>query len=95
MVYVYQHLDRPIALIKKLIPKLKKDVTVVIITGDPDKGVWQSLPRIEELRKQFEKAGFELVRTETFLPRDYLLILKPKTNRIRFNRRYNQSGGRS
>lgn len=78
MVYVYHHLERPISLMKKLRSKLKKDGTVVIITGDPDKGVWKSLPRMKELRKQFEEAGYELLRTESFLPRDYLLILKPK-----------------
>ena len=78
MVYVYHHLDKPIALMKNLLPVLKSGGTVAIITGDPDKGVWKSLPRKEELEKQFEEAGYELIRTETFLPRDYLLILKPK-----------------
>jgi len=78
MVYVYHHLDKPIALMKNLLPVLKNGGTVAIITGDPDKGVWKSLPRKEELEKQFEEAGYELIRTETFLPRDYLLILKPK-----------------
>ena len=63
---------------KNLLPVLKSGGTVAIITGDPDKGVWKSLPGKEELEKQFEEAGYELIRTETFLPRDYLLILKPK-----------------
>ena len=80
MVYVYHHLHNPIALMKNLIPCLKSGGTVTIITGDPDKGVWRSLPRKEELKKQFEKAGYELVRIESFLPRDYLLILKPKSD---------------
>ncbi len=79
MVYVYHHLEKPISLMRKLLPALKKAGTVAIITGDPEKGVWTSLPRKEELEKQFEEAGYELVRLETFLPRDYLFILRPKT----------------
>lgn len=78
MVYVYHHLEKPVSLMKKLIPALKSDGSVVIITGDPEKGVWKSLPHNSELQKQFEEAGFELIRTETFLPRDYILILKPR-----------------
>ncbi len=78
MVYVYHHLEKPVSLLRKLIPALRRGGTVVIITGDPDKGVWTSLPRKEELERQFDKAGYEIVRTETFLPRDYLLILRPK-----------------
>lgn len=78
MVYVYHHLDRPIALMKNLIPALKSGGTVVIITGDPDKGVWKGQPHKEELERQFNRAGYKLIQTETFLPRDYLLILKLK-----------------
>lgn len=77
MVYVYHHLDRPVAMMKKLLPALKKGGSVAIITGDPDKGRWTSLPRQDVLRKQFAEAGYELVRTETFLPYDYLFILRP------------------
>jgi ubiquinone/menaquinone biosynthesis C-methylase UbiE len=79
MVYVYHHLEKPISLMKKLHSKLKKNGTVVIITGDPDKGVWKGLPDKEELRKQFNEAGYELIHSEDFLPRDYLLILRPKS----------------
>ena len=86
MVYVYHHLDKPVPLMKKLIPALKSGGSVVIITGDPDKGHWTSLPHKEELQRQFEEAGFELVRTETFLPRDYLLVLRPKASSNRASR---------
>jgi SAM-dependent methyltransferase len=77
MIYTYHHLDRPVALLRTLIPTLKPGGSVVIITGDPDKGVWTTLPRKEALARQFAEAGFDVVRTETFLPRDYLFILKP------------------
>ena len=71
MVYTYHHLERPVALLRKLLPTLKAGASVVIITGDPDKGVWTSLPRKDALVRQFAEAGFDLVRTQTFLPRDY------------------------
>jgi SAM-dependent methyltransferase len=77
MVYTYHHLERPVALLRSLTPTLKVGASVVIITGDPEKGTWTSLPRLDVLRAQFREAGFDLVRSESFLPRDYLLILKP------------------
>ena len=84
MVYTYHHLERPVALLRGLAPTLRPGGSVVIITGDPDKGVWTSLPRKHALARQFAEAGFDLVGSEDFLPRDYLLILKPRPGGARY-----------
>jgi len=78
MIYTYHHLDRPVALLRNVASTLKPGGSVVIITGDPDKGVWTTLPRKEALARQFAGAGFDLVRTETFLPGDDIFILRPR-----------------
>jgi SAM-dependent methyltransferase len=81
MVLTYHHLADPTALFRNLIPSLKPGATVVVLDPDPvkdrDPGGRESTSE-EEIRKETEPAGFELVRTETFLERDNLFILRVK-----------------
>ncbi len=89
MVWVYHMLDKPVPLLKNLKPSLKPGATLVILdppddeidaeikqmTGklDPDR------PTIKErIVKGGVEAGFELIRMETFLPKDTIYILKVK-----------------
>jgi SAM-dependent methyltransferase len=87
MVWVYHMLDEPVPLMKNMKASLKPGATVVIIappddeidaeikemkgTVDPDR------PTIKErIVKGMGEAGFELVREETFLPKDTIYILR-------------------
>lgn len=82
MVWVYHHLDKPIELLKNLIPSLKTGATVVIIDPAPERGGEKDSHRPStETRVEEEagKAGFELIRTETFLPKDNIFILRVKS----------------
>jgi len=89
MVWVYHMLDKPVPLLKNLKSSLKPGATLVILdppddeidaeikqmTGklDPDR------PAIKErIVNGGAEAGFELVRMETFLPKDTIYILKVK-----------------
>jgi SAM-dependent methyltransferase len=91
MVWVYHMLEQPIPLMKNLRTSLKPGATVVILDPpddeidaemrelkgklDPDR------PTIKErIEKGGAEAGFELVRIETFLPKDTIYILKVKSN---------------
>ena len=81
MVLTYHHLADPTALFRNLVPSLKPGATVVVLDPDPDKdndpGGRESTSE-EEIREEIEPAGFELVRTETFLERDNLFVLRVK-----------------
>jgi SAM-dependent methyltransferase len=81
MVLAYHHLADPTALFRNLVPSLKPGATVVVLDPDPvkdhDRGGRESTSE-DEIREETEPAGFELVRTETFLERDNLFILRVK-----------------
>lgn len=83
VVYVintYHHLDEPEVLMRNILPSLKQDGVLVIIEHDPDKypdaGPNHSTPHVQ-LLKEAQQAGFELLRREDFLERDYINIFRP------------------
>jgi len=79
MINVYHHLDKPVELIKNLIPTLKPDGTLVIVEHDPVKSGYRTESTSkEQLVKQANQAGYKLVRMETFLARDNIYFLKKK-----------------
>ena len=81
MILTYHHLSEPVALLKNLIPSLKPGATVVVIDPDPEKDRGnpssEYTPK-EKIEREAGEAGFELIRTETFLEKDNIFILRPK-----------------
>jgi len=81
MILTYHHLAKPVALLKNLLPSLKLGATVVVVDPDPekDRDRWgRESTSAEKIRKEAGEAGFELVRTETFLEKDNIFILRVK-----------------
>lgn len=81
MTWVYHHLEQPVAILRKLAASLKPGGTVVIVDPDPVKngrGRSRENRSPEQLEKEANEAGFEIVRTETFLKLDNIFILRPK-----------------
>lgn len=89
MVWVYHILTKPDDLLRNLKKSLKKGACLVII--DPiDEEIDEtfkidrrradvSVPRIKErIQRSAQNAGYDIIRVEKFLPRDYIFILKPK-----------------
>ena len=80
MVLTYHHLSQPVEMLKAMVPSLKTGATVVAIDPDPvkdhDRGP-ESTSK-EEIERDAAAAGYELVRVETFLPRDNIFILRVK-----------------
>ena len=81
MVWVYHHLDQPVALLRNLARALKPGATLALLepaydrTGESD----SDRPATRQLvEKEAAAAGFELVRVETFLPMDDIFILRLK-----------------
>ena len=88
MVLVYHMIENPDILLKNLKKSLRPGSTLVILDPhdeliDREFGIDRSekelkVPTIKErIEKSSESAGYELLRIETFLPSDYIFILKP------------------
>jgi ubiquinone/menaquinone biosynthesis C-methylase UbiE len=77
MVYVFHDLTKPLPFLENIKVDLKQGAPLVMVEGDPDKhygeGHFYSRERVVEM---VTSAGYELVRTETFLPRDTIFIFK-------------------
>jgi ubiquinone/menaquinone biosynthesis C-methylase UbiE len=78
MVYVLHHLDRPIEFLQNLERYLKPGAPVVIVEKNTD--TQRSHPpqfmTNHQILEAIEESGFELDRTETFLPRDTIYIYR-------------------
>ena len=84
MINVYHHLDRPVPLIRNILPSLKTDGILAIVDCDPDKVDWgkeHGCNRKKDMVKELKEAGFEVIRIETFLNEDNIYIAKPSMNK--------------
>jgi len=78
MVNVVHCLAEPVPLLKNIKKSLKPDGVIAIVEGNLDKapdaaGEWFSRSK---LLKIYQDAGYDVVREETFLPKDNIYILK-------------------
>jgi len=89
MVWVFHMLEKPAELLANLRPSLKPGAQLVILDPRDDEidaefGIDRSKPGVKTpaIRERIEQcarqSGFELVRVETFLPKDYIFILRVK-----------------
>jgi len=79
MINVYHHLEKPVELLKNIIPTLKHGGTLVIVEHEPVKsGYLTESTSEEELVRQADEAGYKLERMETFLARDNIYFFKKK-----------------
>jgi predicted methyltransferase len=78
LINTYHDLDEPVELMRNIKPSLKPGGLLVVIEHDSEKST-STHHRIEqdELFDQLSRAGFEVVRVETFLERDNINIFRP------------------
>jgi ubiquinone/menaquinone biosynthesis C-methylase UbiE len=89
MVWVYHMIEKPDELLKKVRLSLKPGASLVIL--DPNdaeideefhidrRSSNNKVPTIKvRIEKSAEESGFEIAKVYTFLPKDYIFILKPK-----------------
>ncbi len=72
MINTYHHLDKPLELMRNIIPSLKPGGRLIIVERDPDKAPDSknhATPR-DELIKVVVQAGFRVEKIETFLEED-------------------------
>jgi ubiquinone/menaquinone biosynthesis C-methylase UbiE len=80
IVNTYHHLDKPVELMKNIIPSLKPDGRLVIIEHDPIKvpEAGSHSTAKDVLLKQAKQVGLNLEKMMTFLERDNIYILHVK-----------------
>ena len=78
MVYVLHHLDRPIEFLQNLEGYLKPDAPVVIIEKNhhTERSHPPQFMTGRQVLETIEESGYELEKTETFLPRDTIYIYR-------------------
>jgi ubiquinone/menaquinone biosynthesis C-methylase UbiE len=78
MVYVLHHLDRPIEFLQSLEAYLSRGAPVVIIekNHDTERSHPPQFMTRSQILETIEDSGYELERTETFLPRDTIYIYR-------------------
>ena len=78
MVYVFHELEKPVELLNNIKPSLKPGANLVILDQDPQKYGRSSRHFMskEAILKKVTETDFELVRIETFLPRDNIYIYR-------------------
>lgn len=77
MINVYHHLSDPISILQNLRPGLKPGGIVAIVECDPDKVDWgdeHGCASKQAMKEDLKKAGFKIVRIETFLDEDSIYI---------------------
>jgi ubiquinone/menaquinone biosynthesis C-methylase UbiE len=78
LINTFHHLDKPIELLKNIIPALKPGGRLVIIEHETEKSGYMdghSTPQ-KIVLKQVQEAGFKLERIETFLELDNIYIFQ-------------------
>lgn len=81
MTNTYHHLDKPIDLVKKILPSLKENGYLVVVERDKER-----CPTIErdeattiaDFKKQMNEAGFEVIKVDTTMRVDNIYIARPK-----------------
>jgi SAM-dependent methyltransferase len=79
MINVYHHLADPISILQNLHPGLKPGGILAIVECDPDKVDWgdeHGCASKQDMTEDLKKAGFEIIRIETFLEEDSIYIAK-------------------
>jgi len=87
MINVYHHLSDPVLLIRNIHPSLKPGGLLAIVECDPDKVKWaedHGCAGKENMIDDLKKAGFEVLRIETFLEEDSIYIARPSTGSVMF-----------
>lgn len=80
MVSVYHHLEKPVELIKNMVPCLKENGVLVIVERDPEKTGQSSRESTSQINliRQVTEAGFKFIEVNNLLlERDNIYFFKP------------------
>jgi ubiquinone/menaquinone biosynthesis C-methylase UbiE len=80
MINVYHHLEKPVELVKNIIPSLKSDGILAIVEHETQKSGYplhESTPK-QQMLEELNLSGFEIIRIESFLEKDLIYVCKPQ-----------------
>jgi ubiquinone/menaquinone biosynthesis C-methylase UbiE len=74
LVYALHDFTQPVEVLENLKPSLRAGATVVLLDQDPDITDDDHFLRADRVLEIFNEAGYRLVRRESFLERDLLMV---------------------
>ena len=78
MTNTYHHLEKPVELVRNLIPALKKDGILAIVERDKDRAENKDeATTIQDFKKQMNQAGFEVYMIDTSMRVDNIYLARP------------------
>ncbi len=79
MTNTYHHLEKPVELVRSLLPSLKEKGILAIVERDADRTTHkEEATSKDDFVRQMDAAGFEVIRIESFLQEDNIYIARPK-----------------
>lgn len=79
MTNTYHHLEKPVELVKNLLPTLKKNGILAIVERDKDRSIHKDeATTISDFKKQMDQAGFEVYKVDTSMREDNIYLARPK-----------------
>ena len=78
MTNTYHHLEKPIELVRNILPALKKNGVLAIVERDKDRSVYKNEATTkEDFIKQMNQAGFEVFKVDTTMREDNIYLARP------------------
>jgi len=79
MTNTYHHLEKPVELVRNLLPTLKENGRLVIVERDYDRSPHKhEATTKEDFIKQMDLAGFKVIKIDTSMQEDNIYICLPK-----------------
>jgi SAM-dependent methyltransferase len=79
MTNTYHHLEKPVELVRNLLPALKEGGLLAIVERDKDRtGYKDEATSREDFIAQLDQAGFEVIKVDTSMKEDNIYIARPK-----------------
>ena len=78
MTNTYHHLDKPVELVRNLLPTLKRGGILAIVERDKNRSQFKDeATTIEDFKKQMNLAGFEVYLVDTSMREDNIYLARP------------------
>lgn len=79
MTNTYHHLEKPVELVRNLLPTLKENGILAIVERDKDRSSHKDEATTQkDFIKQMDEAGFEVIKIDTTMKEDNIYIARPK-----------------
>lgn len=79
MINTYHHLEKPVELVRNLLPALKENGILAIVERDKDRSIYRrEATSQKDFIAQMDQAGFEVVKVDTSMKEDNIYLARPK-----------------